>query len=125
MALKDPFAQEVVEKLGVLGVISGKAMFGGWGFYCEGVFFAGIMEERRVFLKADGETEALFREAGAKQWIWDGDPSRGPVAMKYWSPEGDWLDDPAEVMKWGTLGLEAGQRSALKRKPKKPRAKRT
>lgn len=119
MALKDPFAQMCLERLQVLGTVTARAMFGGYGFYCDGLFFAGIMEEGRLFIKTDKETAGIFEEAGARQWIWDGDPRKGPTAMAYWSPEGDWLDDPAEIVKWGKLGVEAATRAAAKKGGKK------
>ena len=46
-----------------LGSIRTRAMFGGWGFYCDDLFFA-IIADETLYLKADAETAARFEAAG-------------------------------------------------------------
>ena len=114
MALKDPFAQDCLEKLQELGPVTAKAMFGGYGFYWDGVFFAVVAEPERLHFKTDEQSVGEFESAGAEQWIIDGGPTMGPGAMKYWSPPGEFLENREELRRWVELAVEAGRRSAKK-----------
>lgn len=115
MALKDPFAQECLEAIQAIGPVTARSMFGGCGFYWNGVFFAVIAEPGRLHFKGDGETVAVYEAAGASQWVWDGDPTRGPVAMKYWAPPGEVWKDAEALRDWSALGVAAGLRTAGKK----------
>lgn len=123
MALKDPFAQECLEKMQAIGTVTARAMFGGYGFYYDGVFFAVIAEEGKLHFKADEESVGEFELVGAEQWVYDGHPGKPPTGMPYWCPPGDFLNDPAELKRWMDLGLAAGRRKAASKKPKSKLAK--
>jgi len=103
-----------------LGSIRTRAMFGGWGFYCDDLFFA-IIADETLYLKADAETAARFEVAG-------GEPFRfaykdGPTeTMNYWTVREEAMESPVEMIAWGRLALAAavrGRRPA----PKSPRKK--
>ena len=78
-----------------------------------------IAEEGRLHFKVDDESQPVFEEVGAEQWVYDGHPGKPPTVMPYWSPPGQFLDDPVELKKWMELGVEAARRLAAKKKPKK------
>jgi DNA transformation protein len=54
--------QHALELFAPLGSLRTKAMFGGWGFYCDDLFFA-LVAEDTLYLKADAQSIALFKEA--------------------------------------------------------------
>jgi len=85
-------------------------MFGGKGIYRDGVIFA-LEVGGEILLKADRLTADAFRDAGARQWVYAGKASRGPVAMPYWSIPDAVVDDPGEFKKWARLAYEAGLRA--------------
>lgn len=101
-----------------LGAIRIKAMFGGWGFYCDEIFFA-IVADETLYLKADAESAARFSAAGGEPFRYSRKDGRTET-MNYWTVPGEALESPAEMLPWGRLALAAALRG---RKPKKPSAK--
>lgn len=90
--------------------ISIRRMFGGKGIYREGVIVA-LEVDGQILLKADHESAAVFRAAGAVQWVYAKKASPRSVAMPYWSIPDEAVDDPDELRKWVRLAYEAGLRS--------------
>ncbi|MCR4266501.1 TfoX/Sxy family protein [Nitratireductor sp. ZSWI3] len=104
-AIRDLFAS--------LGPVTIRRMFGGKGIYHRGVVFA-LEVGGEILLKADAQTAALFAEAGSRQWVYEGQKGRGPVAMPYWSIPDPAIDDPDEMALWALRAFEAGMRSGKK-----------
>jgi len=73
----DPLLAHARDLLETLGRISTRAMFGGHGVYCDGVFFALIADDR-LHLKVDAQTREAFAAAGCRPFICEGraGPSR-------------------------------------------------
>ncbi|MBP2549402.1 DNA transformation protein [Neorhizobium galegae] len=93
-----------------LGAITIRRMFGGKGIYHHGVIFA-IDLRGELMLKADAESAPKFKQAGARQWTYEGKTGK-PVLMPYWSIPEEAFDDPDEMTRWARLAYEAGVRSA-------------
>jgi DNA transformation protein len=102
------------------GVVA-KRMFGGLGFWYRGRFFAiGDPDEGRLYLKVDDVTRARFEAAGGQPFIYrsrDGEV----MAMSYFTPPDDALEDPESMLPWARLGLEAAGRAAEKQRPRAKR----
>lgn len=112
MAITNEFIAEVKEHFSVLGPIEHKKMFGGAGFYCDGVFFA-IADDGRFYLKGDDLSIPVYLEAGCAQFSYT-DNSGQEMAMKYFEPPASAWSDPEEASRWGRLGLETAARAAAK-----------
>ncbi len=97
-----------------LGTIRVKAMFGGWGFYCDELFFA-IVAYETLYLKADAESADAFRQAGGEPFCFTYKDGRTET-MNYWTVPEEALESPAEMLPWGRLALAATVRG---RKAKK------
>lgn len=97
-----------------LGTIRVKAMFGGYGFYCDEHFFA-ISAYQTLYLKADTESSEAFRQAGGEPFQVTFKDGRTET-MNYWTVPEDAMESPARMEPWGRLALEAAVRG---RKPKK------
>jgi len=97
-----------------LGAIRVKAMFGGWGFYCDELFFA-IVAFETLYLKADAESAARFSDAGGEPFRYGRKDGRTET-MNYWTVPGEALESPAEMRPWARLALAAALRG---RQPKK------
>ena len=106
--------EHACELFAPLGAIRVKAMFGGWGFYCDELFFA-IVAFETLYLKADGESADVFRQAGGEPFQVTSKSGRTET-MNYWTVPGEALESPAEMLPWGRLALAAAVRG---RKPKK------
>jgi DNA transformation protein and related proteins len=90
-------------------------MFGGAGIYRDGVMF-GLIAGNEIYLKADDETVARFREAGSRAFVYS---REGKAAtMSYWSLPDAALDDPDIVKTWADLAFAAALRTA-----KQPKAR--
>ena len=107
--------RHALELFAPLGSISTKAMFGGWGFYCDDLFFALVAHET-LYLKADGQSAALFSEAGGEPFRFSYKDGRVET-MNYWTVPETALESPAEMLPWGREALAAALRH-----PKKPKA---
>jgi DNA transformation protein len=95
------------ELLEPLGRISLRAMFGGHGIYCDGLFFA-LVADGRLYLKVDGLTSDRFAAAGCAPFVYTGQ-SR-PIEMSYWSVPDAAMDSPADLEPWARLALAAASR---------------
>jgi DNA transformation protein len=107
-----------LELFAPLGEVRAKAMFGGWGFYCDEHFFALIADEI-LYLKTDGETEAAFRAAGGAPFTYATKDGRS-VSMAYWSAPEEAMESPHGMRPWARLALAAALRSKTAKKPRPP-----
>lgn len=101
--------------------LSIRRLFGGVGFYSDGLVFAlGAFDQ--IWIKADGQTQSLFVEAGSRPFRYQG--KNREVQLPYWSLPDAALDDPDEALKWARLGLAASLR-APKAAPKPRQTRKT
>lgn len=57
------FAEELVPRLGVLGEVSMKKMFGGYGIFHDGKMFGLVTSKAEFFLKVDDTNSKRFEKA--------------------------------------------------------------
>lgn len=95
-----PITREVYERvlqtLESVRPVTARKMFGGAGFYVDGVFFA-ILDDDRLFFKVDDATLPDYEHFGSPPWVWDGNISdnyRELPAEILGSEErlGEWID---------------------------------
>ncbi len=96
-----------------IGAVEAKPMFGGYGFYFEGMIFA-LEAYGRIWLKADRETHAHFAKAGCERFVYDG--KTRPVEMPYWTLPKEAEHGGAALRRWVDLSLAAARRSARSRR---------
>jgi len=115
---RSDFVDHVVETMRELGTVVAKPMFGGWGLYHEGLFFALIAEDT-LYLKVDDDNRGQFEGAGLQPFVYvtkDGDR----MTMAYHQAPPDALESPAMMAAWARSGYAA----ALRAKNRKPARKR-
>ena len=111
---------QIRELFAPLGSIRTRAMFGGWGFYCDDLFFA-IIADETLYLKADAETAARFEAAGGEPFRFSYKDGRTET-MNYWTVPEEAMESPGEMTEWAQLALAAAIRA--RRPPAKaPRKK--
>ena len=110
------FLHELLEPLGKIGV---RPMFGGHGVYCDGLFFALVMDGR-LYLKVDEETRAAFVAAGCQPFVYEGQDK--PIEMSYWNAPEQALDSPEEMRPWARRAIAAARRKPVKRGRSRPSA---
>jgi DNA transformation protein and related proteins len=112
----DRFVEYTLELLEPLGPVRARAMFGGWGLFCDGVMMGLIIGER-LYLKADEATRPAFEAAGGEPFVYDAGKGRGPVTVSYWTPPAEAEDDAHALLPWARRALEAALRAAARKKP--------
>ena len=100
------------ERLEILGRIKSRRMFGAWGLYCDGLFFA-IVADDVLHLKVDAVSRPDFEAAGLAPFTYSMKDGRQQSLSYYPLPEAA-LDDEDEFLAWARRGLEAALRA---RKP--------
>lgn len=106
----DAFTELCVELLSPLGPVRVRRMFGGQGFYVDGLFMA-LIDDGQLFLKADELTRERFIAAGCPPFTYptkDGER----MVMSYFRPPEETLESPPLMLPWARLALEAALRAA-------------
>lgn len=118
MPKSSTFVSLVLERLNHLAPVSARSMFGGHGLYVEGVMVALIADER-IYLKADGQNQSFFVEAGSNPFVYDRKDK--PVTMSYYLLPIDIYENLDELKVWLDSAIEAARRNQAKKKSKAPR----
>ncbi len=80
-----------------LGGLKSRKMFGGLGLYHDGVIFAVVSSEGRIYVKTTPDTATALADEGAEQFH----------NMPYWSLPESTLDDRATACDWARKFLTA------------------
>lgn len=116
MAKRSEYVEHVLETMKSFGPVEARSMFGGWGLYRHGAFFALIAKDV-LYLKVDDETRAAFEAEGLEPFEFVSKGGKG-TAMSYRRAPDEALENPVEMTKWARMGYEAALRAAaLKASP--------
>ena len=102
-------AEAIHEIFQAFGPVSIRRMFGGQGIYREGVMFA-LVSQGELYLKADAESEGMFRELGSRPFTYSAKDGRTAV-MSYWLMPESALDDADEAAELARAALRAALRA--------------
>ncbi len=114
------FKDLCVELLSPLGPVRTRAMFGGHGFYVDGLFMA-LIADGQFFLKADDVTRERFVAAGCAPFTY-GTKDGERIVMGYYRPPEEALESPPLMLPWARLAFEAALRAANAKVKKKTAA---
>jgi DNA transformation protein len=113
------FRDRALGALLVFGPVVSRSMFGGYGFYLDGVMF-GLIAFDTLYLKVDDGNRDKFIDSGMKPFTYEG--KRRPVEMSYYEIPPAVFNDPVELAEWAESSLEAAKRSHRKSPPRKKKA---
>jgi DNA transformation protein len=119
MPKRSEFVEHVVGTMSRFGVVEVKPMFGGWGFYREGTFFALIAGDT-LYFKTDADNRADFDALGLEPFVFqqkDGDT----IVTSYCRAPADALESADAMDEWAKRGYAAALRTAARKRPGKPR----
>ena len=119
MAVDEGLYAWVQEALEPLGSVTMRKMMGGATLYLDGTVFA-ILDEGEIWFKADAETDAVWDEQGCPRFSVTFIAGRVDT-MNYRRGPADVYDEAEAMQRCARLAVEAGERSAAKKKPKKPK----
>ena len=97
------------ERLEALGRIRSRRMFGSWGLYCDGIFFA-IIADEVLYLKADELSRPDFEALGLSPFTYPMRDGRQQSLCYYPMPDAA-LDEEGEFLAWARRGLAAALRA--------------
>jgi DNA transformation protein len=115
MSVSESYKTYVVEQLEAAGRISAKAMFGGVGLYCEGLFF-GLIAGDTLYLKADDSNRGDFESAGSRPFQPFGE---GSYSMSYYEVPPDVLEDRTLIGVWARKSMAVARGSTTARKKRR------
>lgn len=117
MAYSQDYLEFVLEQLEDFGELIHKKMFGGVGFYKEGIMFGGIMGGI-LHLKVDDETRTEYEVAGMGSFFQNEQNKSKP---KYYEVPVDIIEDRTALVSWAE---KAYQVALAAKKPKRKRRRR-
>jgi len=123
MAKRTEFRDHVIETLRAFGPVEVKSMFGGFGLYHRGTFFALIAEDT-LYVKADESTRGRFEARGLEPFRFT-KKSGEVIATAYCEVPPEALESPAEMAEWARLGYGAALRTVAAKASAKPKARTT
>lgn len=109
----DSFKQFVLDQLGGLPELRARAMFGAYGLYCGGRFFA-ILDEGRLYFKTDERSRAEYAARGMRAFTYE---SRGRVlTMGYHEVPPEVLENAGELADWARRAVAIAASGTRRRK---------
>ena len=89
------FLQQCLDRLEELGPILSRAMFGGFGLYCHGVFF-GIVHQDRLYFKTSDASEGRYLARESRPFR----PNHRQTLWSYNEVPADVLEDAETLCRW-------------------------
>jgi DNA transformation protein len=113
------FVAHVIETMRQFGAVEVRSMFGGWGLYHQGTFFALIAADA-LYLKVDDENRPQFEARGLKPFVYETKVGER-IAMHYHAVPEEALESADEMTVWAKSAYGAALRAAAAKKVPKPR----
>lgn len=110
------FVSHVIETFRAFGPVEARAMFGGWGIYHEGLFFALILDEA-LYLKVDDENKAEFESRGLPACVYETKVGER-ITMHYHAAPEEALENADAMVPWAKSAYGAALRAAAKKVPR-------
>ena len=110
-----PYFESLLERMSPLGHVTGKAMFGGFGFWEDGDMFALLDSGGTFRLKADDTTVPNFERAGSEPFSPEMRSERPPITMPYWTVPAKVLRSDANFETWVRDAIAVGHATAKRK----------
>jgi DNA transformation protein len=113
------FAVDIAERLGRLGPVVVKRMFGGAALSVHGVTFA-LLIDGDLYLRVDAESRPAFERLGSAPFSYQA-KGRTVTVASYFAAPADILDDPDDLPAWAERALQAARAAAEAKAARRPR----
>ncbi len=104
----EAFCAEVVARLGPIGPMTSRKMFGGFGIFHDGAMF-GIVSKTSLYFKVNDETLDAYKKARSKQH----------KPMPYYSVPSTVLARTSSLHKWARTAIDVAHAPGAKKTTKK------
>ena len=111
MASDKSICDDITPRLTLMGPVTGRRMFGGFGIFIEGLMF-GLVADNVLYLKVDDGNRPHSEAAGSQPFTYQGKSK--PIQMSYWKVPEDVFGDGAGLVEWGTESHAAARRAKKK-----------
>jgi DNA transformation protein len=88
--------------LKLLPNVNARAMFGGYGVYSDGRFFAIIIDDV-LYFRVDDSNRKDYEKLGSEQFFYQ--TKKGPMPMNYYNVPEEVMEDPKEAAAWARKSL--------------------
>lgn len=110
-AFKDYIVAEVLREI---DGIAARAMFGGWGIYRHGLFFA-MIADGVLYFKIDETNKADYESAGSKPFVYRS-PKGKPMKMGYYEVPEEVMENREEIKQWVEKAYTVAEAAKQKKK---------
>ena len=115
MAVSAQFNAFVLDLLGTVCTVTARRMFGGVGYYSDGLFFA-IADDDVLYFRADAASRQYYEAEGMHAF----EPlGAGTKSMNYYTLPARIYDDTEELAVWLRRALAAARSGGGKRRPRR------
>lgn len=119
MSKRNEYVDYLLELMKPLGHVTARPMFGGFGIYNDGIFFAIVLADV-LYFKADDLNRAQFEARGLEPCTYE---MKGEtLTMSYYRCPEEALESPVLMSEWAKSGIGAALRAQVGRRPKAPKA---
>ena len=105
--LDDSFVTFILDQLEELGDVRSNRMFGGWGLYCDDLFF-GIVSSDRLYFKTDKDTRQRYIDLDMKPFA----PTKKQVLKNYYEVPADVIEDREELLDFAEESCDVAERTS-------------
>ena len=91
----ESFKDFILDQFSDLEGINCRAMFGGHGIYCNGIFF-GIIHKGRLYFRTNDKTRQEYIKEGMKPFR----PNAKQILKTYYEVPVDVMEDPDRLVDW-------------------------
>lgn len=112
--MSQDYIDHVIDMLASWSPVTARKMFGGCGFYRDGLMF-GIYAGEAIYFKVDDSNRSDYEAAGAEPFSYEAKGKR--VTTSYWQVPADVLDDENPLGEWATKAYAAAVAAAAAKKP--------
>ena len=119
MSVSDEYITYASDQLAGIGTITHRRMFGGAGLYCNGLFFAIIVDDV-LYFKVDDTNREDYKDADMGPFTFTTD--HGTEVMNYYEVPIDVLENKEKVKQWADKALNVAE-TAQAKKAKRPQKK--
>lgn len=102
----ESFKDFILDQLVDIPNVTERKMFGGFGLYVEGIFFA-IISENVLYLKTDNESKQKFIDVGMDCFR----PSKEQVLKNYFEVPADVFEDREVLSQWALEAIHTASSS--------------
>ena len=99
---KDEYSTAFIAELGSLGTVTSKKMFGGVGFFLDGVMFAKLSGDGHVYFRVDDSNRADYEQLGTGQFHSDNKKK----SMPYYQVPQQIMKDEQQFIAWARKAHE-------------------